>query len=45
MAGGHFDYQQYKINEIADSIEREHSGRKSHPLEEEKLPESYQGGL
>jgi hypothetical protein len=23
MSGGHFDYQQYKINEIADSIERE----------------------
>lgn len=23
MSGGHFDYQQYKINEIADSIEYE----------------------
>ena len=23
MSGGHFDYKQYQINEIADSIERE----------------------
>jgi hypothetical protein len=23
MSGGHFDYKQYKINEITDSIERE----------------------
>ena len=23
MSGGHFDYNQYRINDIADSIERE----------------------
>ena len=23
MSGGHFDYQQYRINDIADSIEHE----------------------
>ena len=35
MSGGHFDYQQYKINEIADSIERElHRQGKEKPKEE-----------
>ena len=34
MSGGHFDYNQYRINDIADSIEDYIYG---HPLEEEDI--------
>ena len=41
MSGGHFDYKQWHINEIADSIERivENNGREK--TKEELKEESY----
>jgi hypothetical protein len=36
MSGGHFDYNQYKIRDIADSVEqiiRNNNKKKEHPIE------------
>ena len=43
MSGGHFDYKQHHINEIADGIERiiENNGRKK--TQEELKEESWRG--
>ena len=36
MSGGHFDYEQYKLEQIADSIERVIEGNKKEVTNEDK---------
>jgi len=36
MSGGHFDYEQYKLEQIADSIERIIEGNKKEVADEDR---------
>ena len=41
MSGGHFDYEQYKLEQIADSIERVIEGNKKEVANEDRWDEVW----
>ena len=41
MSGGHFDYEQYKLEQIADSIERIIEGNKKEVADEDRWHEVW----
>ena len=44
MSGGHFEYQQYRIRDIADTIERDINGRELDEDDIQEIKRDYESG-
>lgn len=44
MSGGHFEYKQYQIRDIADTIERDLNGRELDDIDIEDIKHDYERG-